>query len=257
MGASSTGSCRQLCKLPFIAEQITLFSPNATMTAKLKYISDLPLYQEEKPFTLYGFPDDIVPQSNCHFETRDDVRVNNARGREADFTLDNCGFEFHTAPSKCRLTAHVFENHSEREAVWQYLKETIDFTQHHLQATKALCFDWRVSRLGSCANKVTDATQFRRSGADCGVNGQLNDLENARYRALAPATLMHCGIAHQFYQRTSIFASILKSMIDFSFQGGLETLEIHLSDEEFQELADGRARMKIIKYEIYCIATVD
>ena len=241
----------------FVAEQITLDPPNATMTAKLKYISDLPLYKEEKPFTLYGFPDDLVPQSNCHFEIRDDVRVNNARGREADFTLDNCGFEFHTAPSTCRLTAQVFENPLEREAVWQYLKETIDFAQHHLRATKALCFDWRVGRLGSCAKTVADTTQFRRSGADCGVNDQLNDLENARYRALAPAALMHCGNAHQFYQRTCISTSILKLMIDFSFQGGLETLEIHLSDEEFQELADGRARMKIIKYEIFCIVRVD
>lgn len=134
------------------------------MTAKLKYISDLPLYKQEKPYTLYGLPDDIVPHSNCHFEIRDDVRVSSARGRETDFSLENCGFEFHTAPSKCRLTANVFENYSEREAVSQYLQETIEFAKLHLQATKVLCFDWRVSFCHTYVDHLANNTQFRRSG---------------------------------------------------------------------------------------------
>lgn len=118
------------------------------MTATLKYLADLPLYRVEKPYSLYGFPEDVTPKSNCEFEIRSDITVQNARGREKDFTLEGCGFEFHTTPSKCRLTAKVFENQSERNTVWQYLNETIDHVRSQLKADKVLCFDWRVCHIG-------------------------------------------------------------------------------------------------------------
>lgn len=117
------------------------------MTATLKYLADLPSYREEKPYTLYGFPEGVAPKSNCEFETRDDVAVHNARGCEEKFTLDRSGFEFHTAPSNCRLAAQVFESSLERESVWRYLKETIEYSQHQLEASKVLCFDWRVYKI--------------------------------------------------------------------------------------------------------------
>ena len=44
-------------------------------------------------------------------------------------------------------------------------------------------------------NLLTACPQFRKTGASCNVDDQLNDLENARYRALAPAALMHCGLS--------------------------------------------------------------
>lgn len=114
------------------------------MLATLKYLADIPLYEEEKPYTLYGFPDDVQPKSNCEFVIRDNIPVQDARGHESDFKLDGCGFEFHHKPSYCDLRPQIFENASERELVWQYLKETIRLVQETLHASKVLCFDWRV-----------------------------------------------------------------------------------------------------------------
>jgi len=64
-----------------------------------------------------------------------------------------------------------------------------------------------------------------RTDAACDIKEQLDDLENARFRALAPAALMHC---------------------DYSYKGGLETLQIHLSDQEFEDVVRGVCRAKIV-----------
>jgi hypothetical protein len=83
--------------------------------------------------------------------------------------------------------------------------------------------------------------QFRRTGATSGVHDQMEDLENARYKALAPASLMHCGM----------WAFILPyhadKILDYSYTGGLETLEIHLTAEELAEVTERRSRAKIVK----------
>jgi len=118
------------------------------MLAKLKFLADIPLYDEEKPYTLYGFPDDIIPKSNCEFVVLDDIPVSDARGHEANFRLNECGFEVHHKPSSCDLRAQTFENVKGREQVWQYLKETIALAEETLEASKVLCFDWRVCCCG-------------------------------------------------------------------------------------------------------------
>lgn len=114
------------------------------MLATLKFLADLPRYAEEKPFTLYGFPEHVQPQTNCEYELREDVFIEDARGHEQDYTLDGCGFEFHRRPSKCLLQASIFESVTEREEIWRYLKETISLGEALLGASKVLCFDWRV-----------------------------------------------------------------------------------------------------------------
>ena len=114
------------------------------MHATLKFLADLPLYEEEKPYTLYGFPDDVTPTSNCEYVMVDNVAVVDARESEADFKLDDCGFEFHHKPSLCDLHARDFETSIRKEFVWRYLKETIVLAEEILDAPKAFCFDWRV-----------------------------------------------------------------------------------------------------------------
>ncbi|KAK0726819.1 hypothetical protein B0T26DRAFT_764105 [Lasiosphaeria miniovina] len=176
------------------------------MRAKLKFLADLPLYDEKKPSTLYGFPDHIQPISNCEYEVHDGLMIQDTRGHEQEYHLDEHGFEFHHWPSKCDLSAAVFESNGNREEVWRYLKETITLTELVLQAPKAMCFDWGL----------------RRTNADCEIRGQLDNLGDARYRALPPTNLMHC---------------------DYSYDGGLETLKIHLSP---YEISEGRCKAKII-----------
>ena len=119
------------------------------MLATLKFLADLPLYEEEKPYTLYGFPDDVTPKSNCEYVMVDNIAVIDARNSEAEFKLNDCGFEFHSKPSSCDLHARNFETSVRKELVWRYLKETIALAEETLGAHKAFCFDWRVL----CSNK--------------------------------------------------------------------------------------------------------
>ena len=118
------------------------------MFATLKFLADLPLYEEERPYTLYGFGDDVTPKTNCEYVILDNIAVVDAREREADFKLDDCGFEFHHKPSFCDLRAQNFETSVRKEFVWRYLKETIALAEETLEAPKAFCFDWRVRHHG-------------------------------------------------------------------------------------------------------------
>ncbi|KAI8632562.1 hypothetical protein F5Y19DRAFT_421704 [Xylariaceae sp. FL1651] len=179
------------------------------MLATLEFLADLPLYDSEKPFVLYGFPDHIQPKTNCQYEVHDKVTVQDARGHEQDYRLDECGFEFHRWPSACDLRAEIFESIKGKATIWSYLHETISIVERLAKPSEVFCFDWRL----------------RRTGAQGGVKEQLDNLEEARYRALPPASLMHC---------------------DYSYDGGLDTLKIHLKPEEFVSVEEGRAKAKII-----------
>ena len=114
------------------------------MLATLKFLADLPIYDEEKPYTLYGFPDDVTPKSNCEYVNQDNIAVADARGCERYFKIDDCGFEFHYKPSLCDLHAKTFETSGRKELVWKYLKETTALAEEVLGASRVFCFDWRV-----------------------------------------------------------------------------------------------------------------
>jgi hypothetical protein len=114
------------------------------MLANLKFLADLPLYDEEKPYTLYGFPDNVKPITNCEFVTYDNVEVTDVRGCEEKFQLKGCGFEFHHKPSSCSLDSAMFEDFGKNDEVVEYLRETIAMAVHTLDASRAFCFDWRV-----------------------------------------------------------------------------------------------------------------
>jgi hypothetical protein len=114
------------------------------MLVQLKYLADLPLYEEEKPYTLYGYPDEVTPKTNCKFVHVNGIAVADIRGRESEFNLGECGFEYHKKPSSCDLRASMFESAEGRESVWRYLRETIQLAQETFNCPKVLCFDWRV-----------------------------------------------------------------------------------------------------------------
>jgi hypothetical protein len=114
------------------------------MLVTLKYLADLPLYEEEKPYTLYGYPEEVTPKTNCEFVYVENIPATDIRGRESEFKLTECGFESHHKPSSCALRGSIFEKSEGREMVWRYLKETIKFAEEILNVQKVLCFDWRV-----------------------------------------------------------------------------------------------------------------
>lgn len=66
------------------------------MTAK--YIADLPLYHEEKPYVLKYKPPPGVRRSNVVLVPHSNIPVRNVRGLESTFHLDHHGFVFRTFP---------------------------------------------------------------------------------------------------------------------------------------------------------------
>jgi hypothetical protein len=117
----------------------------STTTTALKFLAKLPVYETEKPYTLYGFHDDVGPKTNCVYSSIDGIPIEDVRGRTEDFRIEECGFEFHDRPSGYDLDAQVFEDPQKQAQVLSYLSETCEVAQNLLGAAKVLCFDWRVS----------------------------------------------------------------------------------------------------------------
>lgn len=184
------------------------------MKASLCFLADLPLYDEEQPYVLHGFPEDVGANTNCIYETVSNIEVRDLRdddAQEQNFLLPECGFQFHYQPSTAchRLRAEVFEDNKNKGQVAEYLRETTQLAMEALNAPRALCIDWR----------------FRRARSTSRIQDQLDELENARHQALAPAAVMHC---------------------DYSYAGGLTTLQKHLTADEFQDVLGGRGRYRIV-----------
>ena len=62
---------------------------------KLKYLSDLALYDVEQPFEMFGHPTPESPViTNCEFSIKEDVLVTDVRNSSQDLGLDTSGFLF-------------------------------------------------------------------------------------------------------------------------------------------------------------------
>lgn len=109
----------------------------------MKYLSRLPLYQEEKPFELWIPSNPGVPQTNCKFQAENDIAIADARFCEEKLDLETSGFQFIRHSSSCIPTAKDLAGRSQ-ETVTPYLRETVSLVQSHLDAEKSFCFDWRV-----------------------------------------------------------------------------------------------------------------
>jgi hypothetical protein len=115
------------------------------MYAKIGFLVDLPLYEEEQPYELYGFPTKSSEvQSNCVLEDKT-VSAEDVRGQEWNFTLEGAGFKVINHVSNCELIAEHFEKAPEGNSVVdRYLEETLELVKREFKATRAICFDWRV-----------------------------------------------------------------------------------------------------------------
>lgn len=120
------------------------------MKDNIQFLRELPLYQEEQPYQLYGFPDqNPLARENCEFEAKD-VEVIDVR--EHPVTIPDHGFAFLRFKSSCELEAKHFETVGGDPTVrTQYLEETIDFVRNMFKPLDIVCFDWRVSQGASLA----------------------------------------------------------------------------------------------------------
>ena len=117
------------------------------MLTTLNFLSALPVYANEQPYELYGFPETTSElQTNCIFDTVENVVVHDARDRMKEFTLDGTGFTWLKHTSQCPLKAEYFETApAGNDVVTSYLLETMDVVKRYLGANHAVCFDWRVT----------------------------------------------------------------------------------------------------------------
>lgn len=113
----------------------------------LQFLADLPLYQLEQPYELYGFPDkESQKRTNCKFESKS-VEVIDIRELETNEKpkLLHQGFQLLRHVSQCPLQAKHFETvGGDKSVQMAYLEETIALVQRELNASKVVCFDWRV-----------------------------------------------------------------------------------------------------------------
>ncbi|KAJ7226313.1 hypothetical protein C8J57DRAFT_1535306 [Mycena rebaudengoi] len=68
------------------------------------------------------------------------VTVENIRGKEASYTLDVCGFQYYTRPSKLQ------DFSSEEDIVNVYYPETIELMKEFAGATRVILFDHNIRR---------------------------------------------------------------------------------------------------------------
>ncbi|KAI1391554.1 uncharacterized protein F4822DRAFT_427405 [Hypoxylon trugodes] len=179
------------------------------MHFSLKFLKELPLYEEVQPYKLYGF-DDVSEedQTNCVFEIVQEVQVYDVRGAVVDPSIDREGFEFVISPTNCALSAEVFEGDDTRTngVVDSYIRETMDLVKTKLDAESVVAIDWR----------------FRRSA---NATAEKLDVGDIRKQAIAVATTAHC---------------------DFSYLGGFERIKMHLAEDEMAAIERGELKAMIV-----------
>lgn len=109
--------------------------------ASMNFIADLPLYKTEKPYNCQAKQLPGGEVSNLVFETRTGVPVQDVRGSEHDFTLQEHGFTFidHDSTVKGDVGSTEF--------LYAYLEETVDLIRNLYNTDKVTCYDLRVSPL--------------------------------------------------------------------------------------------------------------
>lgn len=128
------------------------------MFISLDYLSDLARYETEKPYEVFmqRIPEGL-PKTNCEYTRHEGISISDARGSEKAFSIEDSGFCFLQADSFPIPPAEAFEASESRDVVIRYIQDCVSFTLKHVQAQRALCFDWRVS--GSCI-KVLDLAEY-------------------------------------------------------------------------------------------------
>lgn len=130
------------------------------MRDSLKFLCELPIYQEEQPYQLVGYPDqEATPQGeNCVFEAKE-IDVRNAR--EHPVTLQTHGFAFFQFKSGCELAARHFETvGGDNSILTKYLDETVEFVRNMFKPVDVICFDWRVSLAEHSFHQNPDPSPF-------------------------------------------------------------------------------------------------
>jgi hypothetical protein len=170
------------------------------MRVSLSFLSDLPLYKEEKPYTIHGTAAEGLKNSNCEFTVFDDIEVEDVRGEENSGNFLERGFQFKHHASKVPVSSSDFQSPGpQNELVQLYLEETIELAKAETEATKVILFDWRVSFVPGPARVVLmTVCQVRSSASRPDAASEIPDSDRSQF--LAPASIAHSGGTNPSWQ---------------------------------------------------------
>ena len=107
--------------------------------ARLAFLKWIPLYEKQKPFQVFTSLPLGVPSTNLVFEEEVELDIQNIRGQEHRFKLDEHAFQL--CKNNIRFTA--FDDAAQIEEA--YLPAVKTLIEEHVQgADKIVFFDWRV-----------------------------------------------------------------------------------------------------------------
>ena len=153
------------------------------------------MYDVIQPYKLHGFPElSLEQQTNCVFEEYEDVTGLDVRDLPEKCDIGREGFEFMKVPTRCTLTAEIFEKDSpdSNDIIQDYIQETMDFVRERLGAHLVVTIDWRVMGQYFGVSTVTNISKFRRN--DAAALPQRLEAGEMRKEAIAIATTVHCGL---------------------------------------------------------------
>lgn len=180
------------------------------MAFTMKFLKDLPIYQDVQPYRLHGYPElREEQQTNCVYEEISGIHVEDLRNCKLMPRFEEEGFEFIDAPSHYHLTAEVFETEDSvmNKIVQDYVHETMQLVKDRLHSRSVITIDWRFRRNDPSAYPLRlQASEIRR-------------------QAISVATTVHC---------------------DFSHDGGFDRIERHLSASEWQDVKDKKVLPMIV-----------
>lgn len=107
--------------------------------ARLAFLKWIPLYEKQKPFQVFTSLPLGVPSTNLVFEEEVELDIQDMRGQEHRFKLDEHAFQL------CKADMHftAFNDAAQIEEV--YLPAVRTLIEEHIQgADKIVFFDWRV-----------------------------------------------------------------------------------------------------------------
>lgn len=114
------------------------------INTKLNHLSDIPLWEHEKPYELNLADLGVdVPRTNCEY-TQHEVCIRDVRSLSAQPSLDATGFQFLNHVSKHLPRFEDLSGERDNSAVAPYLQETIDLVKAQLNVEKVFAIDWRV-----------------------------------------------------------------------------------------------------------------
>ena len=164
------------------------------MLIDLSFLSDIPLYDKEKPYTLFVPAQEGIEQSNCKFYVQNGISAEDVRGHEHEYTLDECGFTFLKHESRLAISSYAFQSNRQDDSfVKEYLQEARQLVKTHVQAERVLCFDWRVSKTMLPILGSSCFVQLRKNTAAQKPSIGDVDMSKSRQQLLQTAKIAHLG----------------------------------------------------------------